>query len=51
LADSDLALEEFCQALFDAGARGRVLCESPAMEDDALRIQAAYRRCAGAAGS
>lgn len=50
LADSDLALEEFCQALVDAGARGRVLCESPAMEDDALRIQAAYRRCAGAAG-
>lgn len=44
LDESDLDLAALCQALHDAGARGRVLCESPAMEDDALVIQTAYRR-------
>ena len=46
LGESDLALAELFHALHDAGARGRVLCESPAMEDDALVKQAAYRRIA-----
>jgi deoxyribonuclease-4 len=49
LGESDLALAELFHALHDAGARGRVLCESPAMEDDALVIRAAYRAAAGPA--
>jgi deoxyribonuclease-4 len=47
LAEADLDLKAFCQALVDEGARGRVLCESPAMEDDALVMQSTYQKCAG----
>jgi hypothetical protein len=30
--------------LIDLGAQGRVLCESPNLEEDALLLQATYRR-------
>jgi len=36
LKESDFKYREFFQALIDFKARGRVLCESPAMEQDAL---------------
>lgn len=36
LAESDFRLEELFRALQAAGASGRILCESPIMEEDAL---------------
>jgi deoxyribonuclease IV len=42
LAEADLDLEAIFKALFDCQARGRILCESPAMEDDALLMQQAW---------
>ena len=42
LEESDLALDVILQALNDYGCRGRILCESPRMEDDALLIQARW---------
>jgi deoxyribonuclease-4 len=36
LEDADLNLKALFKALFDAGAGGRILCESPIMEEDAL---------------
>jgi deoxyribonuclease-4 len=47
LRDSDLDLEGLLRALFDMGCRGRILCESPVLEDDALVIQEAWQRVAG----
>lgn len=44
LGDSDLRLEELLQALYASGCAGRILCESPVMDVDALRIQHAYAR-------
>ncbi len=46
LKESDLKYKEFFQALIDIGASGRILCESPLMEDDALLMQKTYRRLA-----
>jgi deoxyribonuclease-4 len=43
LKESDLKYKEFFQALIDIDASGRILCESPLMEDDALVMQKAYR--------
>ena len=37
--DSDLRYHDFLQALADNGCSGRLLCESPIMEEDALMIQ------------
>jgi deoxyribonuclease-4 len=39
LLDSDLRLEELLRALRDRGCGGRILCESPVLEDDALLMQ------------
>jgi deoxyribonuclease-4 len=36
LRESDLKYRQLFQALYDSSASGRVLCESPAMEDDTL---------------
>ena len=38
LEDSDLRLQELLRALRDSGCSGRILCESPVLEDDALLI-------------
>jgi deoxyribonuclease-4 len=46
LRDSDLKYRALFKALRDAGAGGRLLCESPKMEDDALVMQKAWRRIA-----
>lgn len=43
LKESDLKYKEFFQALIDIGASGRILCESPLMEEDALVMQKTYR--------
>jgi len=44
LRRSKFRYRELLRALRDAGVSGWVVCESPAMEDDALKLQRAYRR-------
>ena len=39
LAESDLKYRDLFRALYDAGAAGRVLCESPKMEEDAALMK------------
>jgi len=46
LDEADLKYKDFFKALLDAGAAGRVLGESPLMEDDALLMQKTYQRYA-----
>ncbi len=43
LKDADLKYKELFRALIDAKAGGRILCESPLMEEDALVMQKAYQ--------
>jgi deoxyribonuclease-4 len=47
LDDSDLNLKAILKALKDFGCQGRLLCESPVMEDDALKIQSAWMEISG----
>ena len=47
LDDSDLNLKAILKALNDFGCQGRLLCESPVMEDDALKIQSAWMEISG----
>ncbi|MBM2844484.1 MAG: endonuc 2 protein [Anaerolineales bacterium] len=47
LVDSDLDLVGLLQALADQGCGGRILCESPVMEDDALLMKAAWEHVLG----
>jgi deoxyribonuclease IV len=42
LEEADLALEELYKALSEFGCQGRILCESPVMEEDALKMQQAW---------
>ncbi len=42
LRESDLDLEGLFKALKKAGAAGRILCESPILEEDALYMQKLY---------
>ena len=39
LEESDFALDELYAALLERNCAGRILCESPEMEDDALKMQ------------
>ena len=50
LKEADLKYRELFRALIDIGASGRILCESPVMEDDALLMQKTYRRLAAKKG-
>ncbi len=43
LAEADLDLHGLLRALRDAGCSGRILCESPILEDDALVMQRAWQ--------
>ena len=43
LQEADLKYKELFRALIDMNASGRILCESPLMEEDALVMQKAYR--------
>jgi deoxyribonuclease-4 len=47
LAEADLDLEALFTALKDYGCKGRILCESPAMEDDALVMKQTWIRISG----
>jgi deoxyribonuclease-4 len=42
LEDSDLDLKAIFRALHEFGCRGRILCESPIMEEDAVRCKQAW---------
>ncbi len=47
LDESDMNYPDLFRALIDFGAEGRVVCESPALEYDALVMQKAYRKLNG----
>lgn len=49
LAESDFDLEGLLRALAEMKCGGRMLCESPIMEDDALVIQSSWREIAAQA--
>lgn len=42
ISESDFDLEALFEALIEVGAGGRILCESPTLEEDALFIQDAW---------
>lgn len=43
LADSDLDLKGLFEALRDAGCQGRILCESPVLEEDTAKMKALWK--------
>jgi len=47
LAEADLDLKALFRALNDHGCAGRILCESPAMEEDALHMKKTWARLSG----
>jgi deoxyribonuclease-4 len=47
LAKCDLKLDALYQALCDFGCAGRILCESPIMEEDALNLKNAWIKVSG----
>jgi deoxyribonuclease-4 len=47
LQDSDLDLEALMRALFDTGCQGRMLCESPILEEDALLCRQVWCQVSG----
>lgn len=50
LEESDLALDALFKALHDFGCAGRILIESPVMEDDALRAKEKWMAISGEEG-
>lgn len=48
LEEADLDLRALFQALYAMGGRGRILCESPVMEDDALKMKQTWSEVVGA---
>jgi len=47
LAEADLDLKALLRALHDFGCAGRILCESPIMEEDALNMKKAWLKVSG----
>ena len=47
LAEADLDLKALFRALNDQGCAGRILCESPIMEEDALNMKKAWMKVSG----
>ena len=47
LKDADLDLKALFHALHDHGCAGRILCESPIMEQDALKMKQAWKKVSG----
>jgi deoxyribonuclease-4 len=47
LAEADLNLKALFKALNDFGCAGRILCESPIMEEDALNMKKAWMKMSG----
>jgi deoxyribonuclease-4 len=49
LEEADLDLKALLHALKDFGCGGRILCESPAMEEDALIMLKTWKEVSGEA--
>ncbi len=47
MEEADLNFRDLMRALRDSGASGRILCESPVLEEDALKFQALWREVSG----
>lgn len=47
LADADLDLKALFKAMKEFGCAGRILCESPIMEEDALNMKKAWMKISG----
>ena len=47
VAESDLKLDALFKALNEFGCAGRILCESPIMEEDALNMKKAWMKVSG----
>jgi deoxyribonuclease-4 len=47
LADADLDMKALFKALYKFGCAGRILCESPIMEEDALNMKKAWMKVSG----
>ncbi len=47
LAEADLDLKSLFRALHEYGCAGRILCESPIMEEDALNMKKAWLKISG----
>ena len=47
LAESDLKLKQLLEALAEFGCAGRILCESPIMEEDALKMKKMWMKVSG----
>ena len=47
LGESDLKINFLFQVLKDFGCGGRILCESPIMEEDALNMKKAWKKASG----
>jgi len=47
MEEADLDFRTLLRALHDSGARGRIMCESPAMEVDALKFKALWLEVSG----
>jgi len=47
IAESDLKIDFLFQALKDFNCAGRILCESPIMEEDALNLKKAWMKVSG----
>jgi deoxyribonuclease-4 len=47
MKESDFKLEELFRALHDSGCVGRICCESPNLEEDALYFQQTWREISG----
>ncbi len=47
LADADLNMKALFKALTDFGCAGRIMCESPIMEEDALTMRKAWVKASG----
>lgn len=47
ISESDFNLEALFEALLEVKAGGRILCESPTLEEDALFIQKAWQKISG----
>ncbi len=47
MEEADLKFRELMRALHDEGVKGRLMCESPAMEEDALKFKKMWKEVSG----
>jgi deoxyribonuclease-4 len=47
MEEADLDFSNLMRALHDSGAQGRIMCESPVLEVDALKLKALWFETSG----